>query len=409
MNKIQINNYRQSDELKNNYSPINKSFSIFIIINSFFTLYLFFQYQKTNYLLNELIGSKYSNKNEIELIKKKVINNTNNKSHKIDIDMIGLKYPEILFDKIKSDLQNGEIFSSFYDFLSQLEEKLIFLEKEINTTKLNAFYTARTLYLQKYNITYDDSQIKEFHNIMSWLVIHKSTQLKGIASDKYLACKYTEMKIGKNLCPQRIGVYNNVEEIDFEKLMETGNLILKISNGCHDSVYIEKKKSKDYLEQIKKRVTHFFNRDYSFVVPEFFHSYSKKRIVLEKLFTPIEDLYEFKFMIFNNEIKMLLLCFNKNKRDITLYLDQNFNSIKDVGNLAIDVVNTFDKSLLDNMKSIALKLSEDFPNFIRVDLYIFQNKIYLSELTFDSHSGKPFFRDIKYFNDGLKNWKRVDY
>ena len=158
--------------------------------------------------------------------------------------MIGLKYPEILFDKIKNDLQNGEIFSSFYDFLSQLEEKLIFLEKEINTTKLNAFYTARTLYLQKYNITYDDSQIKEFHNIMSWLVIHKSTQLKGIASDKYLACKYTEMKIGKNLCPQRIGVYNNVEEIDFEKLIETGNLILKISNGCHDSVYIEKKNPK---------------------------------------------------------------------------------------------------------------------------------------------------------------------
>ena len=58
---------------------------------------------------------------------------------------------------------------------------------------------------------------------------------------------------------------------------------------------------------------------------------------------------------------------------------------------------------------MAIKLSEDFRNFIRVDLYNFQNKIYLSELTFDSHSGRPAYTDIKYFNEGLKNWKRIDY
>ena len=61
------------------------------------------------------------------------------------------------------------------------------------------------------------------------------------------------------------------------------------------------------------------------------------------------------------------------------------------------------------MKFYAIKLSEDFPNFIRVDLYIFHEKIYLSELTFDSYSGVPIFRDIKYFNDWIKKWKRVDY
>ena len=56
-----------------------------------------------------------------------------------------------------------------------------------------------------------------------------------------------------------------------------------------------------------------------------------------------------------------------------------------------------------------IKLSEDFPNFIRVDLYLFKQNIYLSELTFDSHSRRPAFKDIKFFNDGLKNWKRIDY
>ena len=403
MNKIKLTNFNNTNYI------YNKGFCIFIIINSIFTLYLFFQNKKTNSLLNELLMTRTIIKRDVEFIKKKFNINTIIKNHKKDIDMIGLKYPEILFDKIKNDFQNGEIFSSLYEFLNQLEEKLIFLEKEINVTKLNAFYTARTFYLQKKNVPYDDSQIKEFHNIISWLVIHKSTQLKGIASDKYLGCKYVEMKIGQNLCPQRIGVYNNVEEIDFENLTKTGNLILKISNGCHDSVFIKKKNSKDYLEEIKKKVTYFFNRDYCLMVPEFFHSYSKKRIILEKLFMPIEDLYELKYFIFNYKIKMIHVINTKDKKIIKSDYDQYYQLIGDAGKDSINLLNNFDKSHLDRMKSIAMELSEDFPNFIRVDLYSFQNNIYLSELTFDSHDGMPAFTDNKYFNQEVENWKRVDY
>ena len=58
--------------------------------------------------------------------------------------MIGLVYPEINFDKIKYDLMNYKYVSNMIEFLKQLEIKLIFLEREINATKINAFYTART-------------------------------------------------------------------------------------------------------------------------------------------------------------------------------------------------------------------------------------------------------------------------
>ena len=125
---------------------------------------------------------------------------------------------------------------------------------------------------------------------MSWLVIHKSTQLKGIASDKYLGCKYAKMKIGKNLCEQRIGVFDDVEEIDFTELRKIGNVILKISNGRNDSVLITNT-TKESIEQIKEKITSYYNMDFSLIIPDFFHSYYKKRIVLEKLFSPIEDLF----------------------------------------------------------------------------------------------------------------------
>ena len=125
---------------------------------------------------------------------------------------------------------------------------------------------------------------------MSWLVIHKSTQIIRIASDIYLGCKYARMKIGKNLCEQRIDIFDNVEEIDFTKLKKIGNVILKISNGCNDSVLITNT-TKESIEQIKEKITSYYNMDFSLIVPDFFHSYYKKRIVLEKLFSPIEDLF----------------------------------------------------------------------------------------------------------------------
>ena len=115
--------------------------------------------------------------------------------------MIGLVYPEINFDKIKYDLMNYKYVSSMIEFLKQLEIKLIFLEREINATKINAFYTARTQLLKERDIEYHDSNITELHNIVSWLIIHRSTQLKGIVTDKYLACKYAKMKLGIDLCP----------------------------------------------------------------------------------------------------------------------------------------------------------------------------------------------------------------
>ncbi len=242
---------------------------------------------------------------------------------------------------------------------------------------------------------------------MSWLVIHKSTQLKGIASDKYLACKYVNLKLNKNLCEHRIAVYNNVEEINFEDWIQRGNVVFKISNGCHDLVYIRKNR-KYNIELIKKKVTYFFNREYNFKNSDFFHLYSRKRIIVENIFTPFTDLYEFKFFMINQDIKFLQLLFCYNGRQYQNFYDQNYTmlSFSDIHNYTIN--SEFANDILEELKEFAFKLSEDFPNFIRVDLYLFHNKIYLSELTFDSYSGRPLFRKEKKILEAGRDWKRIE-
>ena len=126
------------------------------------------------------------------------------------------------------------------------------------------------------------------------------------------------------------------------------------------------------------------------------------------MFSPLSDLYEFKCMLFNRDIKMIMLDFYINNSRIEAYYDANFNCLKKAENYYVDL-SKFNITILNELKSYAYKLSEDFPNFVRVDLYIFHDDIYLSEITFDSHAGLPRFRDIKHFVNGIKTFKRVEY
>ena len=404
--EVKKNNY----EIKENDKKldfINKSYFyliiiIFVIINLLANIFLIFENKNNKALINELFlyYKNFNYENET------IFNNKDSNIYK-NKDMIGYKYPEIMFNTIKKNLHNHWLFSSLNQLIDQLEIKLIYLEKEINVTKLNSFYTTRTLYLEKKGIEYDDSNITELHNIISWLVIHKSTQLKGIDSDKYLSCEYVKMKLGENLCPHRIGVYNSYDEINFEELLKKGNVMLKVSNGCNDNVFIFKNTKYD-IDKLREKVKYSFYRNYASIVPEFFHFFSKKRIVIEKIFIPLTDLYEFKIIIVNNKIKIIYVRVNYNNTINFFYYDSNFNLLSNETRHFFNI-SKFDKNILAKLKNYAIKLSEDFPNFIRVDLYIFQNKIYLSELTFDSNNGEPFLRDNKIIINTAKFWKRIDY
>ena len=77
-------------------------------------------------------------------------------------------------------------------------------------------------------------------------------------------------------------------------------------------------------------------------------------------------------------------------------------------NLDLDLVSMFGMNVLDKLKDYAYRLSEDFKNFIRVDLYLFHKKIYLSELTFDSVHGLPFFNNKDIIIEAGKNFTKYE-
>lgn len=374
------------------------SISILFIINIILNIYLLIEKKKISKIIKE-ITFNYKN------------NTFKNNFPYNDKEMIGLYYPEINFDKIKKELQNHNIIASLSELINQMEIKLIYLEKEINLTKLISFYTSRKFFLMQKNITYDEKNLKELHEVINWIIIHKSNQLKGIASDKYLSCKYVEIKLGKNLCKQRIAIYNRFEEINYNKLSKYGNIVLKISNSCWKNIFIsnkiKKKKFKEKMEKLKK----LLEEDHGLTEAQFFHLYAKKRIIVEKQFIPLANLYEFRFFIVNNIIKFIYLSYYINMKINTLIYDTNFNFLfmeKKVVANPLNITSKFKKKILEELRNYAIKLSEDFPNFIRVDLYLFNDQIYFSELTFASYNGLPMFRNEIFVKDAVKNFSRID-
>ena len=293
-----------------------------------------------------------------------------------------------------------------------MEVKLIYLEKEINLTKIISFYTSRKFFLKENHIKYVETNITELYEIINWIIIHKSNQLKGIVSDKYLACKYVELKLGKNLCEQRIAIYNKFDDLNYNELSKFGNIALKISNSCWKTVFISNNTRKDIFEKHLKTFKKLLDFDHGLLDSQFFHLYAPKRIIVEKQFTPLTDLYEFKTFILNHKIKFFYLeYFLPNKKKVYTIYDKNYNFLfenKLIKTKPLNITSKIKKNILDKIKYYSIKLSEDFPNFIRVDLYVFHNKIYLSELTFASYNGLPMDKNAKYVKDAVKNFSRFD-
>ena len=414
MKRIKIKNdkyYNYFNNDKNKFwIKIKSKFNIYIIsilliIIIIINIYLLIENKKIQKIIKEIIDFKNTFDYKNNIFKNDFPNN--------DKEMIGLYYPEINFDKIKKELQNFNLIASLIDLINQIEIKLIYLEKEINLTKLFSFYTSRKFFLKEKNITYNENNLKELHRIINWIIIHKSNQLKGIASDKYLACKYVELKLGKNLCKQRIAVYNSFEELNYNELSKYGNIVLKISNSCGKSFFISKNIKKKIFENKMKKFKKLLETDHGLLEAQFFHLYAKKRIIVERQFTPLRDLYEFKFFIINNNIKFLYLKYYVGKRIKNLFYDINFNLLYNKKNVNVNPLKNnsiFKKNVLNELKNYAIKLSEDFPNFIRVDLYIFHNKIYFSELTFASFNGLPMHNENeKFVKDAIKNFSSIEY
>lgn len=237
-----------------------------------------------------------------------------------------------------------------------------------------------------------------------WIKLYDQDPRKPIYSDKYAVREHIKSTIGEEFLVPLISIdgkdhFYNANDIDFDKL--PNKFVLKCNHGSHMNILVEDKKSltKRQIKKYKKQLNKWLKINYVFYVAlETQYVGIKPCIIIEQYLEGAKDMREFKFTYFNGKLAFFWITedvVTSSHRTTTYLPDESVAPFNfDLG-LAKTVKNHSIPSVYDEMKLLADKLCEDF-TMVRVDLMLVGEKVYFSELTFNSAAGYDAPRPIEY-------------
>jgi len=236
---------------------------------------------------------------------------------------------------------------------------------------------------------------RRFTEKIQWYKLYYRDNLIKICSDKYSVRTYVESKGLSDILVPLYGVFNNVDEINFNNLPESFVIKSSLGGGNSQVLVIENKNNND-SNKLRETISAWkMKRKYKSVSREWgYESDNPKIIIEENLITKHKKpLIDYKLFCFNGTFKYMYVISERNQKDGP-YLDIYDPDFKKINASRPDIMNS--NKILNKpinyalMVEIANKLSKDFPH-VRVDLYNFDGNIYFGELTFYNGSGyKPY-------------------
>lgn len=228
---------------------------------------------------------------------------------------------------------------------------------------------------------------KRFTEKLQWYKLNYRDPLLTIGADKYRVREYIESKGLGDILNKLYVVYTSPEDINLEELPE--KFVLKTNNGSGTNYFCEDKKNFE-IDKVKNEISEWFNRDVFSAGREWSYKNITPTIIVEEFLeetnSSFEGINDYKILCFNGVPKYIIF-------DVDRYTDHKRNIYDLEWNLLN--VSTDKKNInrkiekpdgLDQLIDIAKILSEDFP-FVRVDLYLINNKVYFGELTFYPWTG----------------------
>ena len=218
---------------------------------------------------------------------------------------------------------------------------------------------------------------------LNWLKLYDCTPLKTKCADKLRLHEYAKEKLGKDICPNVLKVYNSASEVDFKELPD--KFVLKCNHGSGMNIVVSDKKAMN-VQLIKAKLNTWLKTDFSEMFGEaHYHDIVRKCYAEEYMGN---DLIDYKFWCFNGEPRFFTIGGGGGHGAINHY-DLNGNYL---GNLSRpDYPSDPNKKYsmpnnLEEMLDYARILSKDF-YFVRVDFYEVEGKTILGELTFIPGAG----------------------
>lgn len=239
----------------------------------------------------------------------------------------------------------------------------------------------QVIYFMKFKKFPNLSNPKEFNEKLMWLKLNNYNYNENVwkCADKYEMREYCINKgIDKTNFPKLIGVYENVNEINFAKLPE--KFALKCTHGMGFNIICDDKSTFD-IKKSKKQLEKWQNTKFGYESAEPHYTHIAPKIICEEFIENEKGEFplDYKIYCFNGKPELVLVCFDRKKHYTTAFYDINWKRIHLRDN---ESKKNIEKPMcFDEMLNIAKKVSKEFP-FVRVDFYEHNNKAILGELTF---------------------------
>lgn len=268
-----------------------------------------------------------------------------------------------------------------------------------NPRKLAAYLLCRTapiipdkLYLKwlfrlkmGYRLNLDNPQT--FSEKLQWLKLYNRKPEYTQMVDKVGAKEYVAKIIGEEYIIPTIGVWDSVDDIDFDKL--PNQFVLKTTHGGGNTgVVICRDKANFDIAAAKRKLNKSLRQDIYTLFREWPYKDVKRRIIAEDVIGG-DDISDYKFSCYNGVATDVMICMDRTSGDTKFYFwDANWNLLRynKRGKAAPADFHIPQPKNLDKMFEIAGILSQGIP-YLRVDLYNIDGKIYFGEMTFFPQSG----------------------
>lgn len=236
---------------------------------------------------------------------------------------------------------------------------------------------------------------KTFNEKIQWLKLYDKHPEYTRMVDKVDAKEYVASIIGQEYIIPTFGVWDSIQDIDWEKLPQ--QFVVKSTNDS-GGVVVCKDKSLFNVDKAVEKLQRTGNRDYTKINKEYpYHNVSHRYIAEQYL----EDesgfeLKDYKIFCFNGVPKFLFVATGRQQNDTRFdFFDCEFNHLPvKNGHPNADIQPTKPQNF-EEMLEIASRLSQGIPH-VRVDLYNVRGRVYFGEMTFFHWSGIVPFEPIEW-------------
>jgi hypothetical protein len=234
-----------------------------------------------------------------------------------------------------------------------------------------------------------------FTEKLQWLKLHYRRPILTQLADKYESRFIVARSLGAEVLTELYGVWDRVEEIDFDKLPDS--FVLKVTTASAANIFCRDKSQLD-IDQVRSTLSSMLAKNHYLGAREWAYRDVRPRVIAEQFM--LDELgrnpQDFKFFCFDGTPQFIQVDTRSGDHHARNFFTMDFRPAPfAIGPFPLSTESIAKPALLEEMASFASTIAHGFP-FARVDLYEFNGRTVFGEVDWYPDAGLHVFHPESY-------------